>query len=152
MHSNTGRTRANAAASPPTMIDSAALIAPTSPPLTGASSIVPPLAVTADARRSVATGEMLLMSTTIAPLQTAQHAVRPREHELDVGVSGSIVMTMSERRATSAAGGRRGGAGRDKLIDRSLAAAVHDEVMALRDEVLGHRPPHHAEPDESHVL
>ena len=39
MHSSTGRTRVNAASSPPTMIESVALIAPISPPLTGASSI-----------------------------------------------------------------------------------------------------------------
>ena len=62
-----GRTRANAASSPPTMIDSVALMAPISPPLTGASSIDAPFSATCAASRSVATGEMLLMSMTTAP-------------------------------------------------------------------------------------
>ena len=67
------------------MMDNAALMAPISPPLTGASSIDPPLSATSVARRRVATGEMLLMSMTTAPgCQRGDRAVCPFEHELDV--------------------------------------------------------------------
>ena len=46
MHARIGRARSNVFSSPPTMIVSVAFFAPISPPLTGASSIDPPLAAT----------------------------------------------------------------------------------------------------------
>ncbi len=49
------------------MIDSVALTAPISPPLTGASSIAAPFDATSAASRRATTGEMLLMSITTAP-------------------------------------------------------------------------------------
>ena len=65
--SNTGRTRSTTAASPPIMMDSVAFRAPTSPPLTGASSMAMPLACSVSAISRVVWGEMVLMSTTTAP-------------------------------------------------------------------------------------
>jgi hypothetical protein len=65
--SRIGRTASNAAASPPAMIESDALIAPISPPLTGASIIVAPFSPAAAASRRATTGEMLLMSMRIVP-------------------------------------------------------------------------------------
>ena len=85
------------------MIDSCALMAPISPPLTGASSIEPPFSATSVASRSVATGEMLLMSMTMAPGCSADSTPSaPVSTRSTSGVSGSMVMTMVETRATSA--------------------------------------------------
>jgi hypothetical protein len=58
--SRIGRARSNAAASPPTMIDSDALIAPTSPPLTGASSMAAPSDAARSARRRATAGAIVL--------------------------------------------------------------------------------------------
>ena len=103
MPSRIGRTRVNAASFPPTMIDSVALIAPISPPLTGASSSVAPFSAASPAKRFVATGEMLLMSMITAPRWTADRTpsapVRTSSTSL---VSGSIVMITVDCRATSA--------------------------------------------------
>ena len=85
------------------MIDSDALIAPISPPLTGASSIAPPLSATSFARRSVATGEMLLMSMTTVPgVMPASTPSGPVSTRSTSGVSGSIVTTTVDARAASA--------------------------------------------------
>ena len=65
--SRIGLTVANAAASPPTMIESVPLIAPMSPPLTGASSIVAPSARARLGERRADAGAMLLMSIRIVP-------------------------------------------------------------------------------------
>ena len=85
------------------MIESDALMAPISPPLTGASSIVAPFDATIDASRRVAAGEMLLMSMTTArrcsPDTTPSAPVSTSSTS---GVSGSIVMTTDACRATSA--------------------------------------------------
>src|SRR5437899_10929764 len=103
MASSTGRARSNAAWSPPAMIDSEALIAPISPPLTGASSIVAPFSATIFASRWVATGEMLLMSITIAPRCTVDSTPSAAVITSSTsGVSGTIVMMMVAWRATSA--------------------------------------------------
>ena len=67
MASRIGLTVAKASASPPTMIDSDALIAPISPPLTGASSIVAPSVFARAASRRAADGAMLLVSIRIVP-------------------------------------------------------------------------------------
>ena len=55
------------------------------------------------------------------------------------------------RRATSAGEAAPGGASGDQVVDRSLAAAVHDERVAGLEEVFRHGPAHEAEPDESDV-
>ncbi len=47
MHSRSGLTASSTGPSPPTMIDNAAFLAPTSPPDTGASSAWTPLALAA---------------------------------------------------------------------------------------------------------
>ena len=78
-------------------------MAPISPPLTGASSIEAPFSATSFASRSVATGEMLLMSMRMAPFwiaeSTPSEPVRTRSSS---GVSGSMVMTTVAACATSA--------------------------------------------------
>ena len=103
MHSRIGRTRARASLSPPTMMESVALMAPTSPPLTGASIMVPPLAATSAARRRVATGEMLLMSITTVPVAiVSRMPAGPAITASTSGVSGTIVMMMLACDATSA--------------------------------------------------
>src|ERR671936_28198 len=47
MHSSSGRTASTTSLSPPTMIDRAAFLAPTSPPDTGASTLPTPFALAA---------------------------------------------------------------------------------------------------------
>src|SRR5262249_47792864 len=95
--------RSKADSSPPTMIDSCALIAPISPPLTGASSIAPPLSATSFASRWVAVGEILLMSMTIAPRGSVERTPScPVSTNSTSDVSGTIVMTIVDCRATSA--------------------------------------------------
>jgi hypothetical protein len=90
------------------MIESAALIAPISPPLTGASSIEPPLSATVAASRSVATGEMLLMSITTppgcSPARTPSDPVSTRSTSAGVGQHRD-----DDRRRLRDLGGRRGG-------------------------------------------
>ena len=54
-----GRTRSNTGSGPPTMMTSVASRAPTSPPLTGASSASTPRAARRAAMRRVASGEVL---------------------------------------------------------------------------------------------
>ena len=85
------------------MMDSVPSIAPTSPPLTGASSIVLRRAATRVASWRVATGEMLLMSTRIdpgaSPARMPSGAVSTPSTS---AVSGSMVNTTVEARATSA--------------------------------------------------
>ena len=114
------------------MIDSVALIAPISPPLTGASSIAPPFRPRCAASRSVATGEMLLMSITIAPCCSAESTPSsPVSTSSTSGVSGSIVMTTDARRARHRpAIGRGRGPGADELVDRAAAAVVDDQAGA----------------------
>ena len=99
---NTGSTRSNTSALPPTMIESAASIAPRSPPDTGASSISAPRASSAAAISRVATGEIELMSTTTAPRRTpSRMPFGPCTTSRTSGVSATIMMMMSLRLATS---------------------------------------------------
>ena len=67
MHANSGRTRSKAAASPPTMIDSRASRAPTSPPETGASRLATPRARAAASISRASDGSLVVMSTSTAP-------------------------------------------------------------------------------------
>ena len=83
--SRMGLTAAKAVRSPPTMIESDALIAPISPPLTGASSIVRPSVAAFAARARALAGAMLLVSIMIVPgcirLKTPSG---PSRHQLHV--------------------------------------------------------------------
>src|SRR5258708_814790 len=97
-----GLTSANALASPPTMIESVALIAPISPPLTGASSMVAALVRAASASRRATTGAMLLMSMRMVPGWMAlKIPFVPSTTWATSAESGSIVMIRVARRATS---------------------------------------------------
>ena len=40
-------------------------------------------------------------------------------------------------------------AGRDEIVDRTLAPAMDDEGITLLENVLRHGPAHETEPDES---
>src|SRR5260221_6333812 len=100
--SKTARARSTSAASPPTMIESRASIAPISPPETGASSVLKPFAAARSAMSRDATGEMLLMSTTSSP--SCVPSAMPAGPNVTASTSGAfvtIVTTMSERSATS---------------------------------------------------
>ena len=84
------------------MIESAPCCAPTSPPLTGASSIVAPFSSTFWASSRVTTGEMVLMSISNAPsLSPSSTPSSPATTRSTSGESGSMVMTTSDRSATS---------------------------------------------------
>jgi hypothetical protein len=84
------------------MIESVALTAPISPPLTGASSIVPPFSAISPARRRVATGEMLLMSITSDPrCRPASTPSLPAITCSTSGVSGTMVMITVDCAAAS---------------------------------------------------
>lgn len=103
MRSNSGLTRANTSSGPPTMMDSVAFLAPTSPPETGASRYWAPMASMRRAKSLVATGEMELMSTTTLPLLPLRPAATPSSPNSTFstsGVSGSIRKMMSARSAT----------------------------------------------------
>ncbi len=118
------------------MIDSVALIAPISPPLTGASSIEPPFC--RDQRREPlgGDGEMLLMSMTIAPVWSArEHAVGAGQHVLDVRRVRQHRDDDGRRRATSAGEAAAVRAGRDELVHGAAAAVVDDEAIARLDQV-----------------
>eukprot|EP01139_Manchomonas_bermudensis_P006200 Amastigsp_a176671_8.p2 type:complete len:133 gc:universal Amastigsp_a176671_8:318-716(+) len=66
-HWNTGRTASKTCRSPPTMIESRASRAPTSPPDTGASSECTPRSAAALAIRTASDGSDVVRSTTIVP-------------------------------------------------------------------------------------
>ena len=101
--SNTGVARANASSVPPTMIESAASIAPFSPPLTGASSIATSFAANASAITRVGPGSIELMSTTSDPGAAPSSTPPPPERTCSTSVvSGSIVIVMSLASATAA--------------------------------------------------
>ena len=99
----TGSTRSNVALSPPTMIESCALMAPASPPLTGASSMGQPRSCACSASRLAVTGEMVLMSTRTAPgLAPSNTPFEPAITSSTSGPSGSMVITTSDSRTHSA--------------------------------------------------
>ena len=148
--SRIGFTAANAAASPPTMIDSVPLMAPMSPPLTGASSIEPPSATRAVReplrhRRHDAAA----VDDDGAALHRAEDAVGPSSTCSTSGESGTIVMMRVTCRATSAGDFGANGARRHEIVDRPLAPAVDHDGVARLQKVLRHRPTHEAQPDES---
>ena len=100
--SKIGFARANAASPPPAMIESAASIAPFSPPLTGASTDSAPFTASAAATRFVVAGAMVLMSIHSAPARMpCTTPSSPSTTDSTSGESGSIVMTTSLRAATS---------------------------------------------------
>src|SRR5512139_2281600 len=101
--SSSGLTRSNTAGLPPTMIDSVALIAPTSPPETGASSISMPRACSFSAMWRVAVGEIVLMSTTTEPgLAPSITPLSPNRTCSTSVVSDTMTMMISPCAAASA--------------------------------------------------
>ena len=104
MQASTGLTLSKAAASPPTMMVSPPLIAPTSPPDTGASSIVRPFSAIRAAIAWAAAGAMVLMSTKISP-GFAPSATPPAPSATcsTSAASETIENTTSQPAATSAA-------------------------------------------------
>src|SRR5512139_2490572 len=100
---STGLTRSNTAGLPPTMIDSVALIAPTSPPETGASSMSMPRACSFSAMWRVAVGEIVLMSTTTDPgLAPSITPLSPNRTCSTSVVSDTMTMMISPCAAASA--------------------------------------------------
>ena len=85
------------------MIDSVPALAPTSPPLTGASSMLPPRAATCSPIRRAAAAAIVLMSMTSTPgFAPAITPFSPSTTDSTSGASGSMVMTMSLASPTSA--------------------------------------------------
>jgi hypothetical protein len=94
MMSRSGRAAAKSPASPPTMIESVPLIAPMSPPLTGASSILPPRSCAFCASRRATAGAMLLMSMMIVPgCIVVKTPSGPSSTRSTSGESGTMVIT-----------------------------------------------------------
>ena len=88
--------------SPPTMMVSVPSRAPLSPPLTGASSILTPLAASIAETLRVTLGEMVLMSiTTSPPCAPSMTPSRPSMTSLTASESVTIVITTSLRSATA---------------------------------------------------
>jgi len=89
-------------ASPPTMIVNVPLRAPTSPPETGASSMPHSISVSLSATCSVASGLMVVISTTSEPgCKPSASPSFPNSTCSTSGVSLSIVMMSSQRSASS---------------------------------------------------
>src|SRR5919112_790897 len=102
MTSKSGGARPKSSSLPPTMMESVPSMAPTSPPLTGASSIEAPRSSASPASSSVTTGEIVLMSTIRAPsLTPSSTPSSPASTSSTCGESGSMVMIMSDRSAPS---------------------------------------------------
>src|SRR5258706_5585912 len=102
--SNNGFTLSNADCAPPIMIVSAAFLAPTSPPDTGASRYSQPSSLTRLAYFLVSIGEIELMSTTIFPFdRPSATPPAPNNTFSTSGVSGTMVMMMSAFCAASLA-------------------------------------------------
>src|SRR5215203_3073303 len=103
MTSKSGSTRSKSSSLPPTMMERVPSMAPTSPPLTGASSIEAPRSWALSANSSVTTGEIVLISTTRAPsLTPSSTPSSPASTSSTCGESGSMVMMMSDCSATVA--------------------------------------------------
>ena len=127
--SSIGFTSANARASPPTMIDSDAV--------DRADFAAADRARRASWRRAMprapraagpSPGAMLLLSMRIVPGCSALKTPSgPSSTSSTSGESGTIVMMRVARRATSAGDVRASGTRRDDIVDRPLAAAVHDD-------------------------
>ena len=147
-------TRANAASSPPTMIDSVPLFAPISPPLTGASSIDPPFAATSDAespgrhRRDAAH-----VDHDAARLQARERRpASPVSTSSTSAVSGTIVMTTVDWRATSA--------GEAAAVAPAAASSSTGPRLrlwttrrvAVLHQIRRHRLSHHAEADKPNCV
>ncbi len=97
-----GSTWSKTALSPPTMIESAASIAPCSPPDTGASSIFTPLAASALPTFCDTIGEIVDMSAKISPgFAPSMMPSLPSATSSTSGEFGSIVMRTSDCAATS---------------------------------------------------
>ncbi len=132
------------------MIDSDALIAPISPPLTGASSI--DASAFGHARGDSLGGHRrnaAHVDDDSAGLQSGQDAGVAGQHEIDVRRVGQH--RDDDGRLPRNVGGRRrrDGARTDKLVDRAAAPVVDDERVPCRDQVLGHRLAHDAKTNKS---
>ena len=100
--SSTGRTPSKTSRSPPSMMERAAFCAPSTPPLTGASSIGTPRSASAAPTVRVTSGEMVLMSMTTVPAAAPwMTPPSPRMTACTSGESVTIVITTSAPAAAS---------------------------------------------------
>ena len=104
INSNSGLTFSKAASLAPIMMVSAAFLAPTSPPDTGASTYSQPSLLILSANAFVSIGEIELMSiTTLPALNPSATPLAPNSTFSTSGVSGTMVMMNSAFCATSLA-------------------------------------------------
>ncbi len=149
MHSRSGRTASTASVSPPTMIDRAAFLAPTSPPETGASTLCDALrlgrvvdfAGPATARWwSCRPGPCLAWLPASAPCG-------PRKTSRTSLGKPTMAKTTSDCSATCLGRVGPGGAGLEQRSGLVAAAVVDRRLVALGDQVLAHPAAHHAGAD-----
>jgi hypothetical protein len=101
--SKRGLARSKSCSSPPIMIERVPSVAPTSPPLTGASSIPTPRSRAVRASSRARAGEEVLMSTMSEPSAApSKRPVSPVTASSTSGGPGSMVMVTAPFRATSA--------------------------------------------------
>jgi hypothetical protein len=152
MASNSGCTRAQASASPPTMMVSVPAIAPGSPPDTGASSASTPRADRRAAIDCAAAGAIVLMSMWMWP--GAAPSATPSGPSVTCSTSGASGHHADrDRRAPRDLGRTRAvaRAGLEQRLHRFAPAAPHLHAMARLQQVERHGPAHEAEPDESDI-
>ena len=146
----TGSARAKASASPPAMIDSAAFLAPSGPPETGASMKLTPLSCRSAWMRRTATGEIVLMSTIeLAGRRDCQQAV--------LAVNGRLDMRRVGQHGDDDVGALRGlgrvlGPGRaflDDIGDGGLVEIERAHRVPGLQQVAHHLQAHRAEADEA---
>ena len=115
------------------MIESVPACAPTSPPLTGASSNRRPRSRACASSARAAAGAIVLMSMTSVPRRASrEHAAGPRQHELDVGSIGQH--RHHDLGLAHGVGNRIGGRGalRGERVDGGTAAIEHVNVESRR--------------------
>ncbi len=152
MASNSGSTRAQASASPPTMMVSVPAIAPGSPPDTGASSATMPRSARRAAMDCAAAGAMVLMSMWMWP--AAAPSATPSVPSVTCSTSGASDHHADRDRCVARDLGRARAVARTGLeqrLHRLAAAAPHVHAVAGLDEIERHGPSHEAESDESDI-
>ena len=147
-HSNSGRTRSNTAGSPPTMIDSRASRAPTSPPDTGASRLATPRARAAASISRASEGSLVVMSTSTAP--AAAPASAPSAPSTTSRTScgkPTMVKTTSARAATARGESAHTRRARAAAPARAAVRVKTVTRMSAVEEMTAHRRAHDAGAD-----
>ena len=121
------------------MIDKVPLIAPTSPPLTGASSMATPRSCKAAATSRVTLGDTVLISMTTAPsLAPCIRALLAHEHGLHIGrVRDDADDDIRSRRRLLGRADAHAAGGDDLVNARPVAAVVNPEFITGFEQVLG---------------